>query len=324
MCCVCCVCFGQVFEKVYDESTGAFYYYNKRTGESSWTKPKVMKDDEDVELTPRSKAALESSMKVREEEESKGGGSTRRTDAAGDLELGVQEFLSKHGLSAYAEDLIENGFEDMDSLVAIEEADMEEIGMKRGHQRKLRKQLMAAQGLTYRSDSARGSRLGSARTGDSERSGDPKLYLDLSKKGIGGGKASDRSSARSHSQGGSRRGSTTSGRSSRSGSQSGVVARRKIALEDEEEPPDIPIETLFDGDNSGFPEEGQIVRVHYTGRFMSGKTFEASRARGRPFQFKVGVGQVIEGWDIAIMKMSRGTSGCARDLHTRRANGAMP
>lgn len=41
-------------------------------------------------------------------------------------------------------------------------------------------------------------------------------------------------------------------------------------------------------------------------QFLDGKQFESSRARGRPFQFKIGVGQVIKGMDMAVKQMSRG------------------
>ena len=35
-----------------------------------------------------------------------------------------------------------------------------------------------------------------------------------------------------------------------------------------------------------------------------GKVFDSSVAKGRPFTFKIGVGQVIRGWDEGVMKMS--------------------
>jgi len=41
-------------------------------------------------------------------------------------------------------------------------------------------------------------------------------------------------------------------------------------------------------------------------QFEDGTEFESSRKRGRAFQFKLGVGQVIEAWDIAISQMSKG------------------
>ncbi|KAA0146336.1 hypothetical protein FNF29_08109 [Cafeteria roenbergensis] len=45
-----------VYEKAYDESSGHFFYFNRKTGESTWERPKFLRGEEDVELTPRSRA----------------------------------------------------------------------------------------------------------------------------------------------------------------------------------------------------------------------------------------------------------------------------
>eukprot|EP00584_Thalassiosira_punctigera_P023842 CAMPEP_0172554242 /NCGR_PEP_ID=MMETSP1067-20121228/53759_1 /TAXON_ID=265564 ORGANISM="Thalassiosira punctigera, Strain Tpunct2005C2" /NCGR_SAMPLE_ID=MMETSP1067 /ASSEMBLY_ACC=CAM_ASM_000444 /LENGTH=186 /DNA_ID=CAMNT_0013342571 /DNA_START=65 /DNA_END=625 /DNA_ORIENTATION=+ len=57
------------------------------------------------------------------------------------------------------------------------------------------------------------------------------------------------------------------------------------------------------------PAAGQTVKAHYTGwldEFDSPKKFDSSRDRGRPFQFKVGAGQVIRGWDESFSTMKVG------------------
>lgn len=68
----------------------------------------------------------------------------------------------------------------------------------------------------------------------------------------------------------------------------------------------VEVETLKAGDNTTFPQRGQTVSVHYTGRLTDGTVFDSSRTRGTPFQFTLGLGQVIRGWDEGVAQMSVG------------------
>jgi len=55
------------------------------------------------------------------------------------------------------------------------------------------------------------------------------------------------------------------------------------------------------------PETGQLITANYTGTLLDGTVFDSSRQPGRdPFQFVLGVGQVIAGWDEAFSTMQVG------------------
>jgi peptidylprolyl isomerase len=73
---------------------------------------------------------------------------------------------------------------------------------------------------------------------------------------------------------------------------------------------DIPFELGIDDITVGHGDEatrGTKVSVHYVGvAFSSGEEFDASWNRGHPFEFKVGKGQVIPGWDTGVLGMKVG------------------
>jgi len=65
-------------------------------------------------------------------------------------------------------------------------------------------------------------------------------------------------------------------------------------------------EILKQGSGDAHPGHGDTVYVHYVGTLLNGEKFDSSRDRGDKFNFKLGKGQVIKGWDIGVASMKRG------------------
>ncbi|MDI1476037.1 FKBP-type peptidyl-prolyl cis-trans isomerase [Polyangium sp. y55x31] len=68
---------------------------------------------------------------------------------------------------------------------------------------------------------------------------------------------------------------------------------------------ELEIETLQAG-HGAEAKAGHKVQVHYVGTLTNGKKFDSSRDRGQPFQFQLGAGQVIKGWDQGVAGMKVG------------------
>lgn len=70
-------------------------------------------------------------------------------------------------------------------------------------------------------------------------------------------------------------------------------------------------ETIKAG-NGVKPQPMQKVSVHYTGTLTDGTVFDSSFKRNKPFQFTVGAGQVIRGWDEGFLSMEVGEKALLR------------
>ncbi|HVT68645.1 MAG TPA: FKBP-type peptidyl-prolyl cis-trans isomerase [Trebonia sp.] len=71
-------------------------------------------------------------------------------------------------------------------------------------------------------------------------------------------------------------------------------------------PRSLEITDIWEGDGK-VAGPGDTVDVHYVGvAFSSGEEFDASWNRGQPLRFRLGVGQVIQGWDQGVQGMKVG------------------
>ena len=355
------------YERVYDQDSNRYFYFNTRTQESFWERPKILGSDE-VPLTPRSQVIVdqlfaqaeqmqqqpidegkqqeqkqqvtvdeskmmdqvrpmtsesnvrpmtsesnvrpmtsesnvrpmtgESSMPSRnsiqaetdsdadsEDEDRPETAMTKYSNKQAILSLEDQEaikaqqledFLETEDLLQYKEQLIEEGFDDMEALLAILSEDIDEMGFELAAKRKL---LSAIE--KFREDAG----FDSPDEDDSDE--------EISRESVSDSDSDE--------------------------DEFDAEARLKAlrdeeesddALSDDDDRPDltgITVETKFKGDGQNKALFGQIVRVHYTATLEgSKKPFEDSRERGRAFEFKLGASQVIPGWENVIRTMTFG------------------
>ena len=67
----------------------------------------------------------------------------------------------------------------------------------------------------------------------------------------------------------------------------------------------LKYEDLVEGDGD-VAEAGKTVSVHYTGWLTDGSKFDSSKDRNMPFEFPLGAGHVIRGWDEGVQGMKIG------------------
>jgi peptidylprolyl isomerase len=73
-----------------------------------------------------------------------------------------------------------------------------------------------------------------------------------------------------------------------------------------EPPTELEITDIWEGDGA-VAKAGDTVQVHYVGvAYSTGEEFDASWNRGAPLEFRLGIGQVISGWDQGVQGMRVG------------------
>ena len=71
-------------------------------------------------------------------------------------------------------------------------------------------------------------------------------------------------------------------------------------------PSAIEMEIIRAGDGKYYPKKGETVAVHYTMSLADGTEVDNTYKRRSPFRFKVESGQVVKGWDEAVLGMKVG------------------
>jgi peptidylprolyl isomerase len=85
-----------------------------------------------------------------------------------------------------------------------------------------------------------------------------------------------------------------------------MTQKPEIDFVDPTPPTDLVITDITVGDGAE-ATSGSTVSVHYVGVALStGEEFDASYNRGAPLDFRLGIGQVIQGWDTGVQGMKVG------------------
>lgn len=74
----------------------------------------------------------------------------------------------------------------------------------------------------------------------------------------------------------------------------------------EKKPMELEIKTTKEGTGTRVVKNGDTISVHYTGKLVDGTKFDSSVDRGTPFEFMIGQGMVIAGWEQGLLNMKVG------------------
>jgi len=96
-----------------------------------------------------------------------------------------------------------------------------------------------------------------------------------------------------------------------------AAAAKKKAAEVPEDTTKFSVTKHNEGDGGEKPTKGTKIKAHYTGTLLDGAKFDSSVDRGTPFEFTLGVGQVIACWDKGFAELVKGQKAtliCPPDL----------
>ncbi|GBG34667.1 Peptidyl-prolyl cis-trans isomerase [Hondaea fermentalgiana] len=304
-----------VYQKAFDED-GNVFYYNTRTGESSWDKPAFLgAEDLDDILDVEEAAARQRQADDDHYGKYKSMEECARLRAEEGL-AEVQRFLEVHKLEVVYDRLVEEGFDDMDALAAMQPSDVDALGVRE----KFREPLYSAV-VEYRiANNLTGplyGRLGGDDGDDDDDDNDdddgagPGAYSDED-----GGSALDGELPENDFGGDEGKRNVEGKRGFDDFDDEDDVSESEASRDDsyldsdsvtcEDDLEGMEMERVFPGDGVHFARKGQFAMVHYVASLENGSVFESSRKRGRPFDFLVGAGHVIPAWDKAVRLMSRG------------------
>jgi FKBP-type peptidyl-prolyl cis-trans isomerase len=302
----------KMYEKVYDHNAGAYFYYNKKDGTTSWDPPAALKSDpfgDDIEKVtefgrpsgwdPETAAEEERIQRVRELK------LLEAEKLAHKAALRVEDWNTDDVVEWFeAVTLAQFGYRWKDSvlealytneingavLTAMDEADWREIGVTSGlHIKRMQVKL---------------GRLKRHEERDARHNALRALGQEVEDYSSSSAEEYDDSDIDDDD-------SDADGSDDEEGSDSdddldAELTENEIAqLKKDEE--NLSIEILFAGDEERYPQKGDIVRIHYEcSRTSDGQVIENSREREGAFEFILGTGQVIQGMDRGIQKMSFG------------------
>lgn len=85
-----------------------------------------------------------------------------------------------------------------------------------------------------------------------------------------------------------------------------VEQKKEVTNNNNQKNMDLKIETTQEGTGDKVTKSGDTISVHYTGKLENGTKFDSSVDRGTPFEFKIGAGMVIQGWEQGLLDMKVG------------------